>query len=221
MKALLLPGTLCDQSLWEKVVLPAEATSLETLRGASLRAAAQQVLDALPGPFHLIGFSLGAIVAFEALRWAPERVAQLTLISANPHAPTNAQLEAWAEQERQVRAGQFDEVVWQMSLSAGPLQDSVQQMAQRCGADTFLEQLNMLRSRPDSRQTLAAYQGPCRLIVGADDRVTPPNITQEMAALLPQAQVQVVPGAGHYLPLEAPNVVAQALAGLSQEVKYA
>ncbi len=216
----LLPGTLCDGTLWADVALPAGAVCLPALHGSSLKAAAQQVLGSGAGPFHLVGFSLGAIVAFEVLRLAPEQVASLTLLSANPQAPSEAQLAAWAEQERGVRQGQFERVAQQLSRPAGTQQPRVQQMAQQVGPEIFLDQLHLLRSRPDSRPTLAAYRGRCQLLVGELDQVTPERYTREMAALMPQARVEVIAGAGHYLPLDAPAAVGQALAAFAKEAEH-
>ena len=207
---LLLPGTLCDAALWTGVSLPAEARMLDTVRGGSLAEVAALALKNAPARFHLVGFSLGAIIAFEVLRLAPQRVARLTLISANPHAPSSAQLESWAEQERQVRAGKFEALAATLA-PAGPQHEQVLEMALRVGPEAFLEQLGLLRSRPDSRQTLAGYSGPLTLLVGQVDTVTPPRLSEEMKALAPQAHLRVIPNAGHYLPLDAPQAVSDAL----------
>jgi pimeloyl-ACP methyl ester carboxylesterase len=209
--ALLLPGTLCDAALWAGVALPGGAQVVEAVRGHSLQNAAALVLRDAPELFHLVGFSLGAIVAFEIMRLAPQRVARLTLISANPHAPTAAQLDAWATQAEQVRAGHVDEVATAQAGSAGHHTQTVLEMARRVGPEAFLEQLNILRSRPDSRSTLASYSGPLTLLVGQDDTITPPYLAHEMQALAPQADLQLIPGAGHYLPLDAPHAIAQLL----------
>jgi pimeloyl-ACP methyl ester carboxylesterase len=208
--ALLLPGTLCDAALWAGVSLPAGARVMEVVRGASLAQAAVLALKDSPARFHLVGFSLGAILAFEVLRRAPQRVARLTLISANPHAPSSAQLASWTEQERQVRAGGFEALAATLAPT-GPQREQVLEMALRVGPEAFLEQLGLLRSRPDSRPTLAGYSGPLTLLVGQDDTITPPPLAEEMKALAPQAQLQVIPNAGHYLPLDAPQAVSDAL----------
>ena len=211
--ALLLPGTLCDAALWAGVAVLTGAglTGAGPVRGKSLEDAAAQLLQTAPERFHLVGFSLGAIVAFEIVRQAPQRVVRLSLISANPHAPTAAQLDAWAAQEQQVRAGRFGEVTTALASGAGAHVQTVQDMARRVEPETFLEQLNILRSRPDSRSTLAAYAGPLSLLVGTGDTVTPPSLAQEMAALAPQADLQLIPGAGHYLPLDAPQAITRLL----------
>lgn len=207
---MLLPGTMCDAALWVGVSLPAGARVMDTVRGGSLAKAAVLALEHAPARFHLLGFSLGAIVAFEILRQAPQRVARLTLISANPHAPSSAQMDTWAEQERQVRAGRFGTLTATLAPS-GPQREQVLAMALRVGPEAFLEQLALLCSRPDSRPLLADYRGPLTLLVGQDDTVTPPQLADEMKTLAPQARLHVIPNAGHYLPLDAPQAVSDAL----------
>lgn len=215
LPALVLPGTLCDAALWDAVGLPAGARMCGAVRGRSLAEAAARALQDAPAAVHLVGFSLGAIVAFEVLRRAPERVVRLTLISANPRVPTAAQLETWTDQQRQVQAGRFEEVL--NSMAGGPHRQTVLEMARRVGPDIFLEQLALLRSRPDSCPTLADWAGPLTVLVGEHDSITPPYLAEEIRLLAPQAVIQVVPSAGHYLPLDAPQAVSDVLC----EVAYA
>nr|WP_246580541.1 alpha/beta fold hydrolase [Deinococcus aestuarii] len=183
------------------------------VRGDSLPEAAARVLATLPtgGRVHLVGFSLGAIVAFEVLRRAPERLARLTLLGANPHAPTPLQLETWAAHERQVRAGHFGEVAEALAGGAGPNRGAVLEMARRVGPEVYLEQLGLLRSRPDSRADVARFTGPLTLLVGAEDTVTPPRLAEDLRSFAPHASVRIVPEAGHYLPLDAPDAVSDTL----------
>lgn len=212
-RVVLVPGTLCGAALWGGVAVPGGAHVLDMVRGRSLAEAAGRVLDAAPVDerLHLVAFSLGAIVAFEVLRRAPERLARLTLISANPHAPTPSQLETWAAQEGRVRAGHFGEVVRAIADTTGPHRQKVLDMARRVGPEVYLEQLDLLRSRPDSRGDVARFTGPLTLLVGGEDRVTPPHLAAELHALVPHAAIRVVPGAGHYLPLDAPGAISDAL----------
>lgn len=212
---LLLPGTLCDAALWAGVAGVEGMRVVPVIRGRTLPGAAERAMAGAPEGVHLVGFSLGALLAFEVLRRCPGRVARLTLIGANPHAPTPAQLDTWAEQEREVAAGNFGAVVQHIASSAGGHQRTVLEMARRVGPDAFREQLALLRSRPDSRPALAGYRGPLTLLVGEQDTVTPPHLAREMATLAPQAELHVIPDAGHYLPLDAPGAVSDALRELA------
>ncbi|SDT65945.1 alpha/beta fold hydrolase [Actinoplanes derwentensis] len=52
---------------------------------------------------------------------------------------------------------------------------------------------------------------PAAVLVGGRDRLTPPACAESIARALPCAEMTVVPGAGHMLPLEQPEAVSAAL----------
>ncbi|WP_161883325.1 alpha/beta fold hydrolase [Deinococcus alpinitundrae] len=209
--ALLLPGTLCSAALWAGVLTSDETQIIPVIRGTSLVDAAERVLAHAPRRVHLVGFSLGAIVALEVLRRFPERLEHLTLISANLHAPVAGQLRVWDAQEQQIRHGHFEQVAERTALGAGAHQATVLDMALDLGPEVMLEQLALLRTRPDSRADLTRWQGPLTLLVGENDTTTPPALAEAMVRLAPQAELRRIPQAGHYLPLDAPGAVADAL----------
>jgi pimeloyl-ACP methyl ester carboxylesterase len=55
---------------------------------------------------------------------------------------------------------------------------------------------------------------PVTILVGADDRLIPPRLSEELAAEIPDARVVVVPGAGHAIILERPDVVTEEISDL-------
>jgi pimeloyl-ACP methyl ester carboxylesterase len=61
---------------------------------------------------------------------------------------------------------------------------------------------------------LAAAGVPVRVLVGDADRMTPPSHAHALAEALPGAGLTVVPGAGHMLFVERPDVVVEAVLGL-------
>ena len=58
---------------------------------------------------------------------------------------------------------------------------------------------------------LEAVRVPTSILVGDQDRLTPPKYAQYLAAHIHGAHLTVVPGAGHYLMAEAPDEVARVL----------
>ena len=85
----LVPGLLCDETVWA-----AQRAALERVGDVltpvlwgldSIPAMARAVLDAAPARFALAGHSLGARVALEAVRQAPERVERLALLDTGTH----------------------------------------------------------------------------------------------------------------------------------------
>lgn len=67
----------------------------------------------------------------------------------------------------------------------------------------------------DYRDGIAAIGVPTTVLVGTHDRLTPVARARLLAARIPGAELVVLPGLGHMLPLEAPDVVAAAIAELS------
>jgi 3-oxoadipate enol-lactonase len=57
---------------------------------------------------------------------------------------------------------------------------------------------------------------PTLVVAGAEDTLTRPAGMEEIAALIPGAQYRLVPGAGHIIPVEQPEVVAALLSEFLQ-----
>jgi pimeloyl-ACP methyl ester carboxylesterase len=72
----------------------------------------------------------------------------------------------------------------------------------------------------DARETSALAPGlrevtcPAAVLWGAQDPFLPPSLGERLAEAIPGATLEVVPGARHFLPEEAPRQVADALAAL-------
>ena len=64
-----------------------------------------------------------------------------------------------------------------------------------------------LAQMPDYWEHLATLNHPIRLVVGQHDQRFI-EIAQHMSATLPNASVELVPGCGHNVPLEAPAALA-------------
>jgi pimeloyl-ACP methyl ester carboxylesterase len=62
----------------------------------------------------------------------------------------------------------------------------------------------MLRDRPDWTATLPRIHVPTLIIVGEDDVVTPPKLSQAMHAAIPGSTLVVIPQAGHLANIEQP-----------------
>lgn len=63
----------------------------------------------------------------------------------------------------------------------------------------------------DLRPVLASIAVPTTVLVGSRDTLTPPRLARQLVAGLPDAELLVLPGAGHMLPLEAPDRVVEAI----------
>jgi len=221
---LLLPGLLNDAELWRAQIADlsdiADCVVGDQTRGDTLQAVAEDVLAQAPPRFALAGFSLGGFVAQQILRVAPTRVRRLALIGSSIHADSPERAAQRRAQRASVRLPGtfhgFGDRLMRSYIDASRLDDHVlvqrvRAMTTRLGADVFLRQSAL--ERPDGHAVLAAYRDPLLIVCGANDRITPPAVSEEMHALAPHSQLRVLPGCGHLAPMEKPDEVSAALRG--------
>lgn len=225
---LLLPGLLNDDALWA-----AQRTGLADIAdchvgdltaGTTLHEVAAQVLDAAPPTFALAGFSLGGFVAQQILRMAPERVCRLALLDTTYLPDSSERAAQRAAQAASVRAASgasrtavfhgFGDAMMRQYVDASRLDDeallhAIRAMTTRLGADVFLRQIAL--ERVDGSDVLSAWQGPALVLCGANDRITPVAVHEQMHALMPQSRLEVLAACGHLSPMERPEAVNDAL----------
>lgn len=63
----------------------------------------------------------------------------------------------------------------------------------------------------DLRTAIERVTVPATVLVGTRDVLTPPRLSRQLAEALPDAELVVVPGAGHMLPLEEPDRIIDAI----------
>ncbi len=215
----LIPGMMCDARLWTPQINAFSRTRAVHLSaitgGGSVQDLAAEVLAQAPDRFALAGLSMGGIVAMEILAQAPERVTRLALLDTNPKAETAAVAKAREPQIAKVAEGQLVPVMRDEMkpnyLAPGPRRtevlDLVLDMAVGLGPDVFIAQSRALQTRPDQQGTLRSVRVPSLILCGVHDALCPIHRHELMAALIPNARLVVVDGAGHLPTLEQPHAV--------------
>jgi pimeloyl-ACP methyl ester carboxylesterase len=66
-------------------------------------------------------------------------------------------------------------------------------------------------SRMDLRRALADLGVPTTILVGTHDHLTPLPRARDLATAIPEAELRVLSGFGHMLPIEAPAEVTEAI----------
>jgi pimeloyl-ACP methyl ester carboxylesterase len=66
-------------------------------------------------------------------------------------------------------------------------------------------------ARPDNRPLLPSIHCPTLVLVGREDALTPVELSQEIAAGIPGARLEIVPDCGHLSSMERPEAVNRAL----------
>jgi len=212
----LLPGNMCDARLWTADVrnVLTGAVDGDLTQDDSIAEMATRVLLATDGDLLPVGFSMGAIVAVEMAVQAPERIAGLVLTGYNATADLTERAAHRPVQQVEVRAGGLERVLVEelkpnylaaKNRSDKALLDLLRDMGLGLGTDVFIRQSEALRLRKDRRADIAALKVPVLYLCGKDDTLCPPAWHQQWAAQTPRAHFEEVTGAGHMLPLEAPD----------------
>ena len=84
-------------------------------------------------------------------------------------------------------------------------------MAERVGIGTYVRQQQAIIARPDSRDALRRVRVPTLVLCGRQDALTNLAQHEEMAGLIPGAELVVIEDCGHISTLERPNEVTVAL----------
>jgi pimeloyl-ACP methyl ester carboxylesterase len=77
--------------------------------------------------------------------------------------------------------------------------------------ESIVGALTALMTRADSTPMLATLRIPVQIIVGAEDAITPPALSEQMHRDIPGSELVVIPGAGHMSNMEQPEAFNAAL----------
>jgi pimeloyl-ACP methyl ester carboxylesterase len=219
---ILLPGLACDATLWDGIAPGLATRHRVTIARAHFE---HDTIDAMaealpgplagPGPFVLIGSSMGGMIALEAARRAPARVAAIALLGSTARADTPELLELRRQACELFAAGRMEEVLRaNVSFAFHPdhagdaaLVERYLAMIRRAGADALIRQNRAVMARPDLRPHLPQIACPALVACGEADLLTPPDQSREMAALLPGSRLEIVARCGHLMTLEEPAQV--------------
>lgn len=193
---------------------------------AAVAADVWSLLDAVcPGRVHLLGYSMGGRLALYLAVRQPARLRRLILESASPGLATAAERGARRAQDERL-AARIEQVgmtafvdewerlpLWASQAGLSPA-GRARLREQRLRNDPA-GLANSLRgmgtgAQPSLWEALPALRRPVRLLAGALDSKFV-AINRQMAALLPQADLRIIPGAGHTIHLEKPALFLQAV----------
>jgi pimeloyl-ACP methyl ester carboxylesterase len=186
---------------------------------ADMAADGTAVLDALAWPAaHLVGVSLGGMVAQVMAARQPARVLSLTSMSSAPdhrvrwdRAKIRTLVRYLAVSRRKPRdadaAGDQLLEVFRIVGSPGhpPDEEWVRDVARRAFPDrtdfaAARRQAAAVRSTGDRRTELARITAPTLVLTGEDDPVQPVRAGRATAEAIPGARFVAIPGMGHDLP---------------------
>lgn len=169
---------------------------------------------------HVVGISMGSMVAQYLAAWHPNSVRSLTLLSSSPKfGMDGTAAESWrAARLAPLDAGwepvEFAERVLR-NIGGPNLTDTAYESQRaamaRVAGRALRRSINCLVTH-DATALLTTITAPTLVVVGELDRETPLPYSQYLVDHLPNARLAVVPGVGHLLNAEAPEQVNRLLA---------
>jgi pimeloyl-ACP methyl ester carboxylesterase len=177
---------------------------------------------------HVVGFSMGGLVAQELALAHPDAVSSLVLLStyARTDALLHRTISSW---------------IWLAQIADDPREFmrsfSTWLFSRRAHENGFAEawvQAGLDDPHPMSTQDFCAAARACLehdaldrlgaiaaatlVVAGADDLVTPPRFARELAGRIPGARLSLLPGYAHQSFMEAPDQTNAVLDGFFSEV---
>lgn len=229
----LLHGWGTHPGVWSDVIArldlgqPVSAPDIAAHGAATVEQAVDRLAAAAPGRCVVAGWSLGGQLA---LAWAhrhPQQVARLVLIATTPrftaaadwpHGMAPAALDGFgaalvADPAATLRRFLMLESQGDAQARAVARQlDALLQARPEPAADALQTMLDWLRYT-DLRPLLGAVTQPALVVHGDRDRITPMAAGAHLAAVLPQARLEIVEGTAHAPFISAAPAVAGLIGG--------
>ena len=163
---------------------------------------------------HVMGASMGGVIAQIIGTLAPERVRSLTLActACSHHAWRRELLADWAAEvsEHGMGAMAGDALTWlvgpRVQRRFGVLLNVLGRVVLQSPPAPFVAQVEAILAMPDEmRDELVNIHAPTLIITGSQDALTPVGDAEELAEHIGGSRLVVVSGAAHGVMAEAPN----------------
>ena len=235
----LLHGVGLDHTMWQPVVdqlagdvdvlafdLPGHGSRPPAPTGVTLAELADGVVGEIPSGSHLVGFSLGALVAQQIARYRPDLVATLTSVSSvcnRTASERDAVFERLRVAESDFQASAAASLRrWYEGTTVSPaIVASTRETLLANDIGSFVNCYRVFATADaEIGPELPKITVPALAVTGEHDPGSTPEMTHRLAAALPNCRAVVVPGARHMLPVERPTEFTDCLSTFIREYAH-
>ena len=223
MQIILIPGLMNDGWVWRHQIGAlsriAPVTIARTDGCGTLQEMAERITSGTVGPIAVIGHSMGGRVALEVAALAPDRVTKLALLDSGTNPPNEDEKAGRMKLVETARQQGMTAVArdWLPPMLAAAnrrnsgLIHGITEMLERCSPESFALQQQALLTRPDRSALPAQIACPLLAVTGSEDEWAPVSHHDAIAKDAQNGRLAVIEGAGHILPVEAPEAVTRLL----------
>jgi pimeloyl-ACP methyl ester carboxylesterase len=224
----LLHGVGLDHTVWDRVAplleatydvrcpdLPGHGAGVRVPSDVNLRGLTDLVSPDVPDGAHVVGFSLGSLIAQDLAARRTGRVASLVCVSSvcrrtpEEREAVLSRLSAARSDHAGSVAASIDRWYAGTDVPAGTV-ERTREVLLANDLEQYLACYRVFATGDvEVYPVLAAIDAPCLAVTGSDDPGSTPGMSRRLAAVVPDCRVEIVPGARHMLPVQCPEVLAQ------------
>ena len=214
----LIPGMMCNKDVFSRQINILENSFnvivQEFNEHCDIELGVKYLASNLPSEFHLVGHSMGGIVAMEIVRQHRKRVLSLALLNTNPYEEKEEIQEIRNKRLKELDALDLISLMRSDYISRyfpddcrdkNKLIEECVCMASALDKEVFYNQSLALRDRKDQSAALKNLNCKTLLICGERDKLCPVSYHSDMNKMIKSSDLIVLERVGHMPMLECPQ----------------
>ena len=216
----LMPGMMCNQDVFSHQINVLEnffnVIVIEFNEHRDIELGVKNLVSNLPTKFHLLGHSMGGIVAMELVKQHSKRVLSLALLNTNPYEEKQELKDKRNKTLKELDSLDLISLMKSDYISRYFPDDCrdknklIQQcvdMASILDKKVFYNQSVALRDRKDQTSILENVDCKTLIICGERDQLCPVSYHSDMNKMIKNSDLIVLEGVGHMPIIECPLIV--------------
>ena len=216
----LMPGMMCNKDIFFNQINLLEkffnVLVIEFNEHRDIERGVKNLASNLPNQFHLLGHSMGGIVAMELVKQHSKRVLSLALLNTNPYEEKQELKDRRNETLKELDALDLISLMKSDYISRYFPDDCrdknklIQQcvdMASILDKKVFYNQSVALRDRKDQTSILESVDCKTLILCGERDQLCPVSYHSDMNKMIKSSDLIVLEGVGHMPIIECPQIL--------------
>ena len=216
----LIPGMMCNEDIFSRQINVLEKVFnvivIEFNEHRDIELGVKNLASNLPNKFHLLGHSMGGIIAMELVKQHSKRVLSLALLNTNPYEEKQEVKDRRNKTLKELDALDLITLMKSDYISRYFPDDCrdknklIQQcvdMAYILDKKVFYNQSVALRDRKDQTSILENVDCKTLIICGESDQLCPVSYHSDMNKMIKSSDLIVLEGVGHMPIIECPLIL--------------